>query len=81
MIERIVMDKIVKLQLPDLMIGQILDGLEQQQHIWQATAHFLLTGEPPDDVLVAECSREEEANWIAGFYDEIILEIRRQIRE
>jgi len=73
------MDKIVKLQLPDLMIGQILDGLEQQRHVWQATAHFLATGEPPDDVLVAECSDEEEAVWIAGFYDEIIREIRRQI--
>jgi hypothetical protein len=73
------MDKIVTLQLPDLMVGQILDGLEQQRHVWQATAHFLVTGEPPDDVLVAECSHEAEAAWIAAFYDEIICEIRRQI--
>jgi hypothetical protein len=73
------MDKIVTLQLPDLMIGQMLDGLEQQRHLWQATAHFLATGEPPDDVLVAECSHEEEAVWIANFYEAIIHEIRRQI--
>jgi hypothetical protein len=75
------MDKIVTLQLPDLMVGQILGGLEQQRHVWQATAHFLATGEPPDDVLVAECSHEEEAAWIANFYDRIIHEIRRQICE
>lgn len=73
------MDKIITLRLPDLMVGQILDGLEQQRHVWQATAHFLATGQSPADVLVAECSHQEEAAWIANFYDEIIHEIRRQI--
>jgi hypothetical protein len=79
--EKIALGKMFTLQLPELMVSQILDGLEQQRHVWQATAHFLASGQPPDDVLIAECSHQEEAAWIANFYDEIILEIRRQIRE
>lgn len=72
-------DTVVGLSLPRNHVGQILDGLQVLIEQWQATALYLRTGQLGDEI-IRECSDADEANWIAGFYEEIIAEIRGQMR-
>ena len=71
-------DTVVQLSLPRNYVGQILDGLEVLIEQWEATATYFRTGEI-GDTEIRECSDAEEAEWIAGFYGEIAVEVRRQM--
>lgn len=71
-------DTVVELSLPRNYIGQILDGLEVLIEQWDATAAYHRTGEVGDST-IRECSDAEEAEWIAGFCEKIVAEIRGQL--
>jgi hypothetical protein len=72
-------DQIVKLKLPRLMVGQIIDGLRERQKVWLLTAEFMETGTTEEPCIIEECSDTDEARSIAAYYEEIINEIKRQI--
>jgi hypothetical protein len=69
------------IELDDLDLGQLLDGLEARAESWEKTAAYLQAGEMPDDELfiIEECSDAEEANGIAEHYRSIIGKIRQQM--
>jgi hypothetical protein len=75
------MAKNYRIELDDLDLGQLLDGLEIRAESWEKTADFLRIGEEPDGefFLIEECSDEEEADGIAGHFRSIIGEIRKQM--
>ena len=58
-----VMAKNYCIELDDLDLGQLLDGLESQAESWEKTADYLRTEEMPDSeiFLIEECSDLEEA--------------------
>lgn len=72
------MDKFITLTLPDLDVGQILDGLEQRRIIWQATADYLKFGYTDLDQPIEECSHSHEAKAIADYYQRIMDSIKKQ---
>ena len=51
------------IELDDLDLGQLLDGLEARAESWEKTADYLRTEEMPDSeiFLIEECSDPEEA--------------------
>lgn len=65
-----------KIELDELDLGQVLDGLEARVAIWEKTAQFHRTGET--DTLVEECRDAEEAEKIAAHYRSIIGKIQKQ---
>lgn len=67
-----------KIELNDLDLGQVLDGLEVRAHAWEQTANYYRTGESPLDAIIEECRDAEEAEKIAAHYRSIISEIRKQ---
>ncbi len=71
----------VSLILPGLFVGQLLDGLDVLIEQWDYTADYLEHGAFRDDMMIRECSKSEEARWIAGFYREIAASISRQRAE
>lgn len=75
------MAKNYRIELDDLDLGQLLDGLESRAESWEKTADFLRLGEEPDGefFLIEECSDEEDADEIAGHFRSIIGKIRRQM--
>ena len=75
------MAKTYSIELDELDLGQLLDGLESRAEAWEKTAEFLRTDEMPDgkSFLIEECSEPEEADEIAEHYRSIISEIRRQM--
>ncbi|RYD74016.1 MAG: hypothetical protein EOP84_20605 [Verrucomicrobiaceae bacterium] len=75
------MAKIYRIELDDLDLGQLLDGLETRAESWEKTADYLRTEEMPggDFFLIEECSEPEEADGIAEHYRSIIDKIQKQM--
>jgi hypothetical protein len=74
-------DGFVTLKLPELFVGQILDGLRIRADSWEHTKIYLSDGVivDPDDPCIEECSDETEARQIETLYREIIKEIETQL--
>lgn len=77
------MAKIYRIELDDLDLGQLLDGLESRAESWEKTADYLRTEEMPggDFFLIEECSDPKEADGIAEHYRSIIGKIQKQMEE
>jgi hypothetical protein len=75
------MAKRYTIQLDDLDLFQLLDGLELRAEAWEKTAEYLRTGHVSSDDLfiVEECSKPEEADDIAEHYRSIASTIRKQV--
>lgn len=75
------MAKIYQIELGDLDLGQLLDGLESRAESWEKTAGYLRTEQMPDGnyFLIEECSDAEEAEGIAEHYRSIIGKIQEQM--
>jgi len=72
------MSKSYRIELNDLDLGQLLDGLEARAEAWEKTADYHRSGESPPDFIVEECNDADEANRIAVYYRSIIAKIREQ---
>jgi hypothetical protein len=68
----------VKLKLPGLAIGQILDALYLRMEAWEYTEEYLNTVQVHEPYCVEECSSAYEARRIADYYKEIIQSIEKQ---
>ncbi len=70
------------IELDDLDLGQIIDGLEMRAVSWEKTAEYLRAQEMPNGefFLVEECSKPEEADGIANHYRSIIHKINSQMQ-
>lgn len=68
-----------RIELDELDIGQLLDGLEIRAESWERTAEYLRSGYVDGDHLVEECSKPEEADGIAAHYRNLIRTIREQM--
>ena len=70
-----------RIELNDLDLGQLLDGLETRAESWERTAEYLRTETMPagEFFLVEECSKPEEADDIAERYRSIIRKIQSQM--
>ena len=75
------MDKLVTLRLPESDVGQIIDGLTQRMIIWKATEEYLMTGFSHFGDCIEECSKPEEARFIAEYYEKIIDLINIQLEK
>jgi len=77
------MRKTYTIQLDDLDLGQMLDGLDTRAESWERTADYLRTERMPENAsfLIEECSDAEEADSIAAHYRSIIATIRKQQEE
>ena len=75
------MGKILRIELNDIDLGQLLDGLETRAEAWEKTADYHRTGESPTDFIVEECNDANEADGIASHYRSIIAKIRKQQEE
>ena len=73
------MRKTYRIELNELDLGQILDGLEIRAEAWERTAAYHHTGESQRDFIVEECSNADEAEGIARHYRSIIAKIREQM--
>ncbi len=70
-----------RIELDDLELGQILDGLEIRAESWERTVEYLRTEKLPDGefFIVEECSKPDEAEGIAEQYRSIVSNIRSQM--
>ncbi len=70
-----------RIELGNLDLGQLLDGLRIRAEAWEKTAFYLRHERLPDDevFLVEECSKPEEADDIAEHYRSIIQKIESQM--
>ncbi len=68
----------IKLKLPALEIGQILDALYLRMEAWEYTEEYLNTGQVHEPYCVEECSSAYEARRIADYYKKIIQSIEKQ---
>jgi hypothetical protein len=76
------MKKAYRIELEDLDVGQLLDGLRAREASWRNTAIYLRDDYFPDDTFVCEeCSDWEEAERIANHYGRVISDIERQVDE
>lgn len=74
------MRRVYQITLDDFDLGQMLDGLEVRAKAWEDTAHYLRTGESPEQFFLAEeCRDAEEAETLAQHYRSIIQRIRDQM--
>jgi hypothetical protein len=75
------MVKTYRIELNDLDIGQLLDGLRLRAESWERTADYLRTEtmRAGEIFLIEECSKPEEADSIAEHYRSIIGTIERQM--
>ena len=75
------MRKTYTVQLDDLDLFQLLDGLALRAESWERTAEYLRTEKMPDGefFIVEECSTPEEADRIAAHYRAIIGKIHQQM--
>jgi hypothetical protein len=73
------MRKTYRIELDELDLGQILDGLEIRAEAWERTAAYHHTGESQSDFIVEECSNADEAEGIARYYRSIIAKICKQV--
>lgn len=72
------MSKTYRIELDDLDLGQLLDGLEGRAVAWEKTADYHRTGESPADFIVEECTDADEADRIAAHYRAILAKIGEQ---
>ena len=72
------MRKVYRIELDDIDLGQLLDGLEVRAEAWEKTADYYRTGVAPDDFIMEECRDAEEAEKIAAHYRSIIAKILTQ---
>lgn len=72
------MQRIYCIELNDLDLGQLPDGLEARAESWEKTADYHRTGEAPPDFIVEECNDADEAESISAHYRSIIAKIRKQ---
>ncbi len=74
--------KKIKIELEELDVGQVLDGMGVRRDSWLRTADYLESGDMPDGefFLVEDCSDADEARWLADRYDSIIQAIREQMK-
>ncbi|OGL46358.1 MAG: hypothetical protein A2161_07790 [Candidatus Schekmanbacteria bacterium RBG_13_48_7] len=72
------LNKYVTLRLPDMYVGQILDGLNARRDDWLNTLKYLEDGELEEFRNMLECHDKSEARVIVNLYDDIIVEINRQ---
>ena len=75
------MPKTYRIELDDLDLGQLFDGLETRAEAWNKTANYHRTGESPPDFIVEECNGAAEADRLAGHYRRIIRNIRTQMED
>lgn len=77
------MAKTYGLELDELDLGQLLDGLESRAESWEKTAEYFRLGEMPDGdfFIIEECSDLDEAEGVANHYRSIILKIRQQMEK
>lgn len=68
----------IKLNLPALAVGQILDALYLRLDIWEYTEEHINTGLVREPYCIEECSGADEAHQIANYYKEIIESIEEQ---
>lgn len=75
------MATIYRIELTDLDLGQLLDGLETRAESWERTADYLRREIMPEGefFVVEECSKPEEADGIAEHYRSIIRRIQHQM--
>ena len=71
----------ITLTLPDLYVGQMLDGLREEQANWAYTERYHL-GEGTVDFnrLLKESTGAHEARQMADFYAAIIEMVEQQVR-
>ena len=67
-----------RIELDELDLGQVLDGLEVRAAAWEKTAVYHRTGQSPPDMIVEECRDADEAEKIATHYRSIISKICKQ---
>ena len=72
------MQKTCRIELNELNLGQLLDGLGTRAEAQEKTTNYHRTGEPTDDFIVEECNDADEAAGIASRYRSIIATIREQ---
>lgn len=72
------MQKIYRIELNDLDLGQLLDGLDARAGAWEKTADYHRTGESPEGFIVEESTDANEADKIAAHYRSIICKIQEQ---
>jgi hypothetical protein len=72
------MQKIYRIELDGLDLGQLLDGLEIRAEAWEKTAAYHRTDHSPPNFIIEECSKAGEADSIANHYRSIIAKIRKQ---
>ena len=70
---------IYRIELDELDLGQLLDGLEMRAESWERTAEYLRSGYVAGDYVVEECSKSVEADDIAANYRCLIRSIRQQM--
>jgi hypothetical protein len=75
------MAKMLRIELSENDLGQLLEGLEARAEAWEKTADYHRTGESPPDFIVEECNDAHEADGIASHYRSIIAKIRKQQEE
>ena len=71
---------VVTLKLLRNDLGQIIDGLCVRQDSWRYTQQYLETGYVDVEQGIEECSKPEEAQNIADYYDKIIEKIQQQLQ-
>ena len=69
------------IELDDIDLDQILDGLQMRAESWERTADYLGPDKMRDAefFMVEECNKPEEAIAIANHYRSIISKIRSQM--
>ena len=72
------MDKIYRIELDALDLGQLLDGLEARADSWGKTAEYHRSGKSPAGFVVEECNDADEAGRLAAHYRAIIAKIVEQ---
>jgi hypothetical protein len=75
------MAKKYRIELDDVDLGQVLDGLEIRAEAWEKTADYHRSGESPPDFIVEKCNNADEAGRIANHYRSIIAKIQKQQEE
>lgn len=70
-----------RIELDDLDLAQLLDGLAARAQSWERTADYLRTERIPDHevFLIEECGKAEEADDIAKHYHDILQKVKGQI--
>jgi hypothetical protein len=75
------MSKTYRIELSDLDLHQVVDGLVARAEAWEKTAIYFRTGKLPsgERFIIEECGDEFEAKQIAKSYRAIIEIIREQM--